>query len=179
MNQITKFLEFNGKRINILLADGTWYIAIKPICEALKVDYISAFKNAKEDEILGQLLSEQTMVAADGRLRKMTCLPEKFIYGWMFSLRSESLDLKKYRVKCYEVLYEFFHGQITYRANALTHKREIRNRKINIRKELKEIDLYKEYLELDKKEKICNKRLSSLDIDLMNQQMDLFNDQKK
>jgi prophage antirepressor-like protein len=174
MQTITKFLEFNGKRINILLADGNWYVAIKPICESLKVDYIRAFKNANEDEILSQLLSEQTMVAADGRLRKMTCLPEKFIYGWIFSLRSESEELKKYRLICYEVLYEHFHGQITYRANALSHKSEIRERKAAIKAQLAETDLYKEYLELDKKEKVCNRRLDSLDIDLISKQISMI-----
>ena len=68
---IKKFLEFNGKTIYFAAADGQYWIAIKPICEALNVDYIRQFKNLQIDKILGELLSEQTMVAADGKLRKM------------------------------------------------------------------------------------------------------------
>ncbi len=40
-----KFLEFNGKNIIFLNVDGTYWIALKPICEALGVDYVRCFKN--------------------------------------------------------------------------------------------------------------------------------------
>ena len=36
-NSIRKFLEFNGKVIYFLSKDGEYWIAIKPICEALGV----------------------------------------------------------------------------------------------------------------------------------------------
>ena len=54
--QVVKFLEFKGKNIVYLSVNGTYWIAIKPVCEALKVDYIAQFKNLKEDEILRPLL---------------------------------------------------------------------------------------------------------------------------
>lgn len=110
---IEKFLEFNGKTVTFLNVDGNWWVAIKPICDVLEVNYNRSFQNLKEDEILMQLFAEQQMVAADGRLRKMVCLPEKFIYGWLFSLRSESEGLVEFKLKCYEVLFEHFHGGIT------------------------------------------------------------------
>ncbi len=66
--KVSKFLEFNGKRIVLLVKDGTWWIAVKPICEALGVDYIRQFKNLKANRILSQLLSEQTIVAADEKI---------------------------------------------------------------------------------------------------------------
>ncbi|MBW7868873.1 MAG: hypothetical protein H3C31_11160 [Brumimicrobium sp.] len=57
----TKFLQFNGKNIIFLNVDGTYWVAIKPICEALNVDYIRQFKNLKEGKILAPALSKQTM----------------------------------------------------------------------------------------------------------------------
>ena len=54
---IEKFLEFNGKRISVLCADGTWWVAIRPICDALEVNYNRQFQNIKEDDILGQLFA--------------------------------------------------------------------------------------------------------------------------
>ena len=72
------------------MADGSWYVAVKPICEALNVDYTEQFKNLKEDEILSQLLCKHTTVAADNKQREMVCLPEKYIYGWLFSVKSNS-----------------------------------------------------------------------------------------
>jgi hypothetical protein len=102
---VRKFLEFNGKTIYFLSKDGDYWVAIKPICEALKLEYTRQFKNIKEDDILGQLLAEQPMVGADGRTRKMTSLPEFYIYGWLFSIQSASKDLRKYKWECYRVLY--------------------------------------------------------------------------
>ena len=34
---IRKFLEFNGKTIYFLSKDGDYWVAIKPICDALKL----------------------------------------------------------------------------------------------------------------------------------------------
>ena len=55
------FLSFNEKTIYFKEVGNEYWIAIKPICEALNVDYIRAYKNISEDENLSQLLSKQTM----------------------------------------------------------------------------------------------------------------------
>lgn len=38
--KVEKFLEFNGKTIVLLAKDGIWWIAIRPVCEALGVQYV-------------------------------------------------------------------------------------------------------------------------------------------
>lgn len=120
--KIEKFLQFKGKRIVLLAKEGVWWIALKPICEALGVDYIRQFKKLKENRILSQLLSEQTIVAADGKLRKMVCLPESAIYGWIFQIESNAPGLEEFQWECYRVLYEHFHGSITGRKELLSEK---------------------------------------------------------
>lgn len=120
--EVKKFLEFNGKVIYFVAADGQYWIAMKPICEALGVNYNRQFQNLKEDKILSQLFAEQQMVAADGKLRKMVCLPEFFIYGWIFSIQSQSEELQQYKLECYQVLYEHFHGTIAGRKDLLKQK---------------------------------------------------------
>ena len=117
MKNIQRFLEFDGKKISVLLKNGEWWVAIKPICEALGVNYKKQHEGILSDEILSQLSTQQGMVGADGRLRNMTCLPEKFIYGWLFSIRSDASALKEYKLKCYEVLYDYFYGKMTERMN--------------------------------------------------------------
>lgn len=123
-SETKKFLDFNGTNIPVMSADGTIYVAIKPICNALGVDYIRQYKNVQDDDVLAQLLSEQTTVAQDNKLRKMVCLPEKYIYGWLFSINSQSQDLKKYKMECYDVLYDYFHGATTERIELLRTKSE-------------------------------------------------------
>ncbi len=176
--KLEKILEFNGKRISILLADGTWWVAIKPICEALNVDYEAQRKNIQSDEILSELPSEQTVVAADGKVRKMLCIPEMFVYGWLFSIRSESPELQTYKRKCYEVLYLHFHGALTGRMNALTEKSDTELRMIELQErleqEMKESEAYKEMQDLKRKQKDIAKKLKDLDTELMTGQLTLF-----
>lgn len=60
-----KFLQFKGRNIYFKEINGEFYIAIKPICDVLNLEYTRQFKNLKEDEILGELLAEQPIVEAD------------------------------------------------------------------------------------------------------------------
>lgn len=119
---ITKFLEFNGKTLTFLSVDGQYWVALKPICEALNVEYTRTFKNVKADLILGQLLAVQPMVGADNKVRKMACLPENLVYGWLMQIQSASPELQKYKWECYQVLYNHFHGTITGRKELLAIK---------------------------------------------------------
>lgn len=171
MQKTEKFLEFNGKRITVLLADGTWWVAIRPICDALNVDYEAQRKGIQNDKVLSELPSEQTVVAADGKLRKMICMPEKFIYGWLFSIRSESAELELYKRKCYEVLYDHFHGAITGRLNTLSEKSETEVKAMELQKRLdekmKDMDEYKELQLLKGKKKEIAKKLNELDAELL------------
>jgi len=120
--ELKKFLEFNGKRIYFLAVDGIYWIAIKPICEALGVDYVAQYKNIKEDNILKAALSNQTMQDGKDQMRNWACLPEFFVYGWIFRIQSNSEGLDEYQWKCYELLYNYFHGAITERENLLKVK---------------------------------------------------------
>ena len=99
-----KFLEFNGNKLTLVKADGSFWIAIKPICEALKIDYQAQFRRIKEDVILSKVVQLQHYLSVDNKNHKMCCLPEKYIYGWIFSINSNSEDLLIYQKKFLEVL---------------------------------------------------------------------------
>ncbi|MDP3641779.1 MAG: phage antirepressor N-terminal domain-containing protein [Bacteroidota bacterium] len=99
-----KFLEFNGKSIHFLAADGEYWIALKPICEVLEVDFIRQLTDIKDNEFLSEYLSEQELVAPDGKLQKMICLPESMIYGWLFLLESDAPGLIDFKRDCFTVL---------------------------------------------------------------------------
>lgn len=167
MKNIERFLDFDGKRISILLNDGEWWVAIKPICEALGVNYDRQQKNLKEHNILSQLYAIQHTVAADGKLRKMLCLPEKFIYGWLFSINSENENLIAYQKECYVVLYDYFHSKMTDRMNILTEKLS------NIEKmeELKASEPVEHFKYLESRNKKLDRKLKSLDQDLITGQI--------
>ena len=119
---VSKFLEFNGKTLAFLAVDGQYWIALKPICEALGVNWARQHTNLLADPIFGQLYAEQHMVGADGKSRKMISLPEKWVYGWLTSIQSASPELNQYKKLCYEVLADYFHGSITGRKELLITK---------------------------------------------------------
>lgn len=127
MNNSEQFLEFHGKRITLVAADGKFFIAIKPICEALDVHYKSQHKAISEDEILSQLSSIQRTTGADGKQYEMLCLPEKYVYGWLFSINSDSPALLAYKRECYDVLWNHFHGITTQRRSELDKRRQLKD----------------------------------------------------
>jgi len=175
MNQkIKKFLEFNGKPILFVATDGIYYVAIKPICYALNVQYVNQFKKLKTDPILSQLLSKQTMVGADKKVRQMICLPERFIYGWLFSIHSESPELLKYKRKCYDLLFDYFHGAITGRQQLLVERTETLVRIRKLRDELAKSATYKELLSLESIEKSYQNKLRNFDRSYIDKQLELF-----
>lgn len=120
-----KFLQFNGKNIFFQTYDGQFWIAIKPICEALNVHYNRQLLTMKSDDFFGDVYSLQDMHDSKNRLQKMICLPEKYIYGWILSLQSQSPELKAYKKECYDILYNYFHGTITGRTELLKKKIEV------------------------------------------------------
>ena len=112
-----KFLEFNGNKIIFLNAEGEYWIALKPILEVLGMDADSSIKTTKNDPFLGGWTSLQTVQVSKNGVnqgRKMVCLPEKYIYGWICFLRGDSPELHQYK----ERNQQFFCTCIGYTANA-------------------------------------------------------------
>lgn len=101
--------EMNEVNLNILAWDnvitdncGVKWIAIKPICEALKVDYRAQLKVIMNSDTLLSYLSNQIIDSKDGRPENMVCLQEYAIYGWIFQLRSNSKILEEFNQECYK-----------------------------------------------------------------------------
>ncbi len=174
MEQTNKFLEFNGKAVYFLAKGGSYWIAIKPICEALEVDYNRQFQNLKADKILSQLFAKQQMTGADGKLYQMISLPERYIYGWLFSIKSESKELLDYKRKCYELLFEYFHGSITSRETLIREKTKEQLEEERLHVALSTNGDYVRLQEIRYKKKLINKQLVELDGQIAKEQLTLF-----
>ena len=173
--QIVKFLEFKGKNIIYLSVDGTYWIAIKPICEALNVDFIHQFKRLKKDAILTPALSKQTMqIPGDSQLREYICLPEEYIYGWIFSIQSDSKELQDYKLECYQALFKHFHGTITRRRDLIREKADTTLKRRNLEHILSKNEDYTEFTKLRLNERRLNKKLKEIEYSEMQAELDLF-----
>lgn len=172
MDTHEKFLEFNGNNIVFIKDGNNYFIALKSICEALGVDYLRCYKNAKKDPILGPVVSELTLqVDKNGKKqrRKLTCVPEQYIYGWIFSLKSDSPDLIAYKRTCYELLYNFFHGTILNRKELLLERSATAEQIAKLEEELKEQSLFVKLQDLKLKNKNLNSQLGTMDKEMIKQ----------
>lgn len=158
----------------MLAANGTWWIAIKPICEALGVDYSRQLRTIKSNDILKQLWSLETIVAADGKMREMSCLPERYIYGWIFGLESKSEGLARYKMECHDILFDHFHGTITQRSNLLMLRQDARDQYNEAKDALEQMEQTKKVRDTKKKLDDISKSLDKLDDDLANGQLSIF-----
>ena len=55
-----------------------------------------------------------TSTGADGKQYEMSCLPLKFVFGWLFTIDTSRVNEEAresvitYKLKCYDVLYNYF-----------------------------------------------------------------------
>jgi hypothetical protein len=172
---IEKFLEFNDKTLLFLSVNGTYWIAVKPICEALNVQFMAQYTNLQEDPILGPRLSKQTMmVPGDTQPRKYICIPEMFVYGWIFSIKSVSPELRAYKLECYEILYNYFHGTITRRKKLFEEKARIQTERNKLENNLRKLDNFIKLEDLRAREARIGKELKEMDISELHEQLDMF-----
>lgn len=156
----------------------SYFVALRPICDALNVVYTGQLKRIKNDVILGPALYKCTMQAPSFseksepvfQRREMLCLPEKYIYGWIFSINSDKEELIKYKQKCYDLLYEYFHGSITGRKDLLLKRKAIDNDIATLKEEMKEQDeKYKKLKALEANRKLVSQKLNQIDNSITSQ----------
>lgn len=175
--RVTKFLEFKGKNLLFLSKDGIYWIAIKPVCEAINVEYTRAFKNIKEDPILGPALAVQPMQVPNDQVRNLACLPEHLVYGWIFSIKSESAELLEYKKECYQVLFDFFHGTITGRKDIIREKAMIKRERVGLETELRNNDSFVRLENIRAKEARLGILLKRIDSEEFNVQYSIFEEE--
>lgn len=145
-----------------------------PICEALGVDYEGQRKNIRSDKNLAGVPSNQTVHDASGRLQPMFCLPEFYIYGWLFSIRSNRRGLQGYKWKCYEILYNYFHGSVGGRKDLIREEVKIQMEKDRLINELSKTPEYIQLQDLNARTRKIKAELRIMDDSMFSEQLSLF-----
>ena len=109
----TSYVPFNGQQIITAMAAGVAYVAMKPIVENLGMSW-----STQQTKLMKQISKFNcvlmNMVAADGKLRKLLCLPLKKLNGWLFSINPEKVradirdKLIQYQEECFSVLHDYW-----------------------------------------------------------------------
>lgn len=114
-NQIsTQTLSFYGSELITLKVEDVIYTAVKPIVDALGLSWSSQHRKLENSN--GKFnCAHMSIVAEDGKIRQMLCMPIKKLNGWLFSINPEKVrsDLKEkvicYQEECFEALYNYWH----------------------------------------------------------------------
>lgn len=124
----TSSVQFHGQPIITAMVAGVAYVAMKPIVENLSMSWTTQHRKLMEDmkktnhphmSMVGSVHTkfdcrDISMVAADGRIRKLLCIPLKKLNGWLFSInpskvRADIRDkLIAYQEECFTVLHDYW-----------------------------------------------------------------------
>lgn len=108
-------VDFHGEALWAAERDGDVLVAVKPICEALGVQWAAQLKRIKRDAVMREGMSMMDTPSAGGE-QKAICLPLRLLNGWLFGIderrvKDDAHDkVLRYKRECYEVLFRHFHG---------------------------------------------------------------------
>ena len=111
-------VPFQGATIACAIIDGRAFVALRPLCDAMELDWANQMRVVKRDPVLASIVVDLTTVGADGKRREMLCLPLDYLNGWLFRLdagRYKPSDPRRERIiayqrECYQALRDHFQG---------------------------------------------------------------------
>lgn len=94
---------------------GRILVVMKPICDALCLDWQAQHKLITADPVLNSVISVTETTGADGKQYEMVCLPLDYLNGWLFKINANRYKgddrretIIRYQRECYRVLADHF-----------------------------------------------------------------------
>ncbi|WP_353158413.1 phage antirepressor N-terminal domain-containing protein [Myroides odoratus] len=87
-------------------------IPIKPICEAIGIEFEPQRRKLQSDNILSSTATLEVSVGADNKNREMLCLPLKYVFGWLFTINPNNVkeeakaSVIQHQKECYDAIYD-------------------------------------------------------------------------
>lgn len=107
-------VEFHGATLSVTLISGVPHIALKPICEAIGLDWKAQQDRIKRHPVLNSVAVVTTSTGTDGKRYEMLMLPLDKLDGWLFgvSVRRVRPELRErltqYQAECFDALARHF-----------------------------------------------------------------------
>ena len=112
-NQLST-IQFYGQPLITIEQDGKYYVAMRPICENIGLDWGGQYTRIKRDEVLRQGVVV-IPTPSNGGSQQMLCLPIEYLNGWLFGIDATRVKpgikdkLIRYKKECYQVLHNYWH----------------------------------------------------------------------
>ena len=93
------------------------FVPLKPLCEAIGVDFEGQRQRVERDVILSLATFKVKATGRDGKRYEMISLPIKYIFGWLFTIDTDRVkeeareSVIRYKIECYDVLYNYLQNQ--------------------------------------------------------------------
>lgn len=165
--------KINGIDIVTVEQDGEIFVPIKPICDAVTVNYTSQIEKIRSDETFSNsTIPLRGIVAADGKEREMLCMPLWLVYLWLGTINPKNVSdearpkVIAYRLECAHVLYEHFTG-------SMKRTIETNNTEIELLKQIN--SAISDEKEAKNRRKKAEESLGKLRAERLNPQPTLFN----
>lgn len=116
-NKALMNIQFDNDQMSVVEHDGKHFVAMKPIAEVLGLDWRAQIQLLKRDPVLDRTICIIQIVAEDGKLREMFCLPLQYLNGWLFKINADRYTgerrekIIRYQKECYQVLFDHFFGK--------------------------------------------------------------------
>lgn len=108
-------VPFRGSDLTAVEVNGELHVAIRPICEAIGLDWSAQFRRVKRDPILATCVAITAMqVPGEIQKREVMTLPISHLNGFLFGItasrtRPEVMEsLIVYQRECYRVLHDYW-----------------------------------------------------------------------
>lgn len=128
-NQI-QTVNFHEQSLITLQKDGVAYVAMKPICENIGLDWEAQRQRISRDEVLNSTACMIKAVATDGKNRELLCLPIHYLNGWLFGVDTNRVKaqikdkLITYKKECYQALFDYWHDGVAVNPRATKDERK-------------------------------------------------------
>lgn len=109
-----EIVKFHNDEIKVFSENGKYYVALKPICDAIGLGWGSQTQSIKKHPVLSSVVKHIVTTGADGKQYDMLCIEFDYINGWLFKVNPAKLggEVKGkvilYQRECYRVLAEHF-----------------------------------------------------------------------
>lgn len=133
-NQIsTQTVSFNNQSLITIEQNGVHYVAMKPICENIGIQWESQYNRIRRDDVLNSVIFIMNMTGSDSKNYQMICLPIEYLNGWLFGIdinrcNPEIRDtLIKYKKECYQALHDYWFNGKAERRTTVDDRTGLRN----------------------------------------------------
>lgn len=114
--ELAATVDFHGNPLTVITAaDGQRLVAMRPICDAIGVQWEAQLKRIKRDSVLSEAMSIMDIPSFGGE-QSTVCLPLEYLNGWLFGISTSRVKpeirqrLEDYQRECYQVLNAYWNG---------------------------------------------------------------------